>query len=171
MKRYWILLVLFSVVALPLWAQDEDPVPQDPKVRDKINAARAAYITERLGLTPEEAEKFWPIYREFSEKRDELHKEFNTTRRNPDPNKTTEENDRALVDLRLRMKQQELDLEKTYSARLLQVISAQKLTSLRQAENDFRVLILRQIQQRQLQQDRRQQLRDRSQQKLQQRNN
>jgi hypothetical protein len=141
------------------------------KARDKIQAARIAYITEQLKLTPEEAERFWPIYREFSEKRVQLQKEYRQAKKNPDPDKSAEENDKELVDLGLKVKQQELDLEKEYSGRLLKVISAQKLRTLPDAEKKFRQLILEQIQRRQMHQERRQNMQERSQQRLRQRDN
>jgi hypothetical protein len=38
------------------------------KNKDDINTVKIAYITNQLNLTPEEAQKFWPIYnRYFSE--------------------------------------------------------------------------------------------------------
>jgi hypothetical protein len=156
-------------VIIPVWAQDEDELPQeqDPKVKEKIQAARVAYITDQLALTPAEAEKFWPIYREFAEKRQQLQKQYRQARRNPDPSKTPEENDKNLVELGLKLKQSAVDLEKTYSGQLLKVISAQKLRTLPEAEKRFRQMILDQIQRRQTQRERR----DRSQQRLQQRNN
>lgn len=156
-----------------LFAQDEElqQQEQDPKVKQKIQAARIAYITDQLALTPEEAEKFWPIYREFSEKRQHLLKEYRQAKRNPDPNKTAEQNDKDLVDLSLKLKQQEVDLEKDYSGKLLKVISAQKLRTLPEAERKFRQMILDQIQRRQGQRERLDNMRDRQQQKLQQRNN
>ncbi|HEY0654879.1 MAG TPA: hypothetical protein VGD65_17195, partial [Chryseosolibacter sp.] len=79
--------------------------------------------------------------------------------------------EKELLDLDLKVKQQQLDLEKDYSGRLQKVITPQKMMNLRQAEGDFRKLLLRQIQQRQLQRERREQQRDRTQQRLQQRNN
>lgn len=169
-----IYIIIFTLAALPMLAQEEEQTQQhehDPKVKERIQAARIAYITDQLGLTPEEAEKFWPIYREFSEKRQNLQKQYREMKRNPDPNKTTEENEKDLVDVGFKLKQQELDLEKDYSGRLLKVISAQKLRSLPEAEKRFRQMILEQIQRRQFQQERKDQLKDRSQQKLQQRNN
>lgn len=165
-------IVLALLVALPSWAQDDElPQAQDPKVRDKINAARIAYITDQLGLTPEEAEKFWPIYREFSQNRAQIKQQYRDMKKNPDPNKTQEQNDQALVDLQFQMKQKELDLEKDYSSRLLKVISAQKLRTLPEAEKRFRQMILEQIQRRQAQQNRQQNLQDKSQQQLRKRNN
>lgn len=160
------------IVTLPAIAQDDDlPQETDPKVRDKVNAARIAYLTDQLALTPDEAEKFWPIYNEFLEKRKTLRKEYRQKKLNPDPKKSREENDNDLVDLGLKVKQQELDLEKDYSSRLLKVISAQKLRILPDAEKRFRQMILNQIQRRQMPRERKDQLRDRSQQRPQHRNN
>ena len=35
--------------------------------RQKIEAMKVAFITEQLSLTPAEAEKFWPVYNQFSD--------------------------------------------------------------------------------------------------------
>lgn len=157
-------ILFFGLMTMSAFAQDDElPQPQDQTVRDKIEAARIAYITDQLQLTPAEAEKFWPIYREFAEKRRAIRIQARQARiANPD------QTDEELVDQQLKAKQQELDLEKDYSGRLIKVISAQKLRSLPQAERKFRQMILEQIQRRQMQQER---LRDRSQQQLQKRNN
>lgn len=161
----FIKLLLLVFITLPAFSQDDDEIVQkDPKAEQKIKAAHAAYLTERLGLTPEEAEKFWPIYREYSEKRKEIRQQFKDAKKNGS-------NEQTLIDLDLKVKQQQLDLEKDYSGRLQKVITPQKLMHLRQAEGDFRKLLLRQIQQREMQRERRDQQRDRTQQRLQQRNN
>ncbi|MEJ1240011.1 hypothetical protein WBG78_17860 [Chryseolinea sp. T2] len=163
----------FSLLLFTAWAQDDDDLPAgpDPNVRSKIQAARVAYITDQLALTPEEAEKFWPIYREFSSKRKELRMQLHNAKNNPDPGKTAEQNEKALVDQQFDIKQKELNLEKDYSTRLLKVISAQKLRTLPDAERRFRQMILEQIQRRQQQQERQRNMRDQSQKKLQERNN
>jgi len=165
-----VLSMVFAFMFLSAVAQDDDAV-QDPAVRTKINAARVAYITDQLALTPEEAEKFWPIYREFAAKRKEIRQQLKATKQNPDPSKTTEQNEKAIVDQQFDVKQKELNLEKDYSGRLLKVISAQKLRTLPDAERRFRQMILDQIQRRQLQQERQRNLKDQSQKRLQQRNN
>lgn len=163
--------MIIAFFTLPAWAQEEEVAKMDPRAQEKIKAARIAYITDRLGLTPEEAERFWPIYREFSNKRMELKQQFDQARKNPNTSKPKEEVERELVDLGLKLKQQELDLEKDYSKRILDVIPAQKLMALKKAEDDFRRLLIQQIQQRQLQQQRKQQLQERNEQRLRQRNN
>ncbi len=158
-----LLIALVAFGSLTTMAQDDEPI-QDPKTRSKIDAARAAYITERLGLTPQEAEKFWPVYREFAEKRQDMRKDYVEARKRG-------MEDKELVEMGLKIKQQELDLEKDYSGRLMNIITPQKLMNLRQAEGEFRQIIIKQIQQRQQNADRQRQLRDRNQKQLQQRNN
>lgn len=164
MKRIYILVVFLLTTFVVAAQEGEDNIPQDPKVREKINAARVAYITERLGLTPEEAEKFWPLYREYANKQRELKQQFNTAKKEGKPAD-------ELLDLEHSLKQKGLDIEKEYSGKLRQSISPQKLMSLRGAEEDFRKLVIQQLQQRQLNQQRRELQRDRLQQKQQQRNN
>lgn len=167
-----ILGILLTIILLPAWAQDDDlPPATDTKARNKIQAARVAYITDQLQLTPQEAEKFWPIYREFAERRKALRQQLREAKQNPTPDQNQEQNGQAALDAQFKIKQQELDLEKDYSGRLLKVISAQKLRTLPDAERRFRQMILDQIQRRQMQQERRQNLRDQQQQRLQQRNN
>jgi hypothetical protein len=170
MKKIIILCVGLLITA-SAFAQDEEPVVIDPKAQEKIKAARIAFITERLGLTPAEAEKFWPVYREFSLKREELRKQYRDNRKNPDPNKTVDQNEKEALDLGLRLKQNELDLEKEYSGKLLNVVPAQKVMALRGAEHDFRKLLIEQIQKRQMMQQQRQKQLDKNDQRLRQRNN
>ena len=166
MKRIqqYTLLFLLSVAAIPMLAQEQDEmVRQDPKAREKIETARIALLTERLSLTPEQAEKFWPVYREFAGKQMELRKELNIARKDIDPNNPNPQKEQALVDLGLKLKQRELDLEKDYSGRILKVISAQQLLNLRGAEKEFRQLILNQLQQRRVMQQRKENFRDKNQ--------
>jgi hypothetical protein len=151
--------------------QDEEMIKQDPSAQEKIKAARIAFITERLGLTPEEAEKFWPVYREFSMKRMELKKQFEQKQNSPDPAKTPEQNEKENIEFGLQLRQKELDLEKEYSGKLLNVVPPQKVMALRGAEEDFRRLVIKQIQHRQAMQQQRQQQRQNNEQRLRQRNN
>jgi len=46
---------------------------QDRSGKEKIHAYKIAYITEKLDLTSDEAEKFWPIYNAYKKQKRELH--------------------------------------------------------------------------------------------------
>ena len=130
----------------------------------ELEAARAAVITEKLGLTPEQAEKFWPVYNEFSSQRTELRKEYVQAKRAIDPNNPNPEQQQKLVTLGLTIRQKELDLEKDYSVRLMGLITAQQMMKLHSAEKDFQMMVLQQIQQRRNIQQRKENFRDKNQQ-------
>ncbi|MEI9920104.1 MAG: hypothetical protein WDO14_15115 [Bacteroidota bacterium] len=160
-----LLLIAFGAGKAVAQQQDDDNDQQqqvDPKAQEKINSLRIAYLTDKLGLTSDQAEKFWPIYREFAEKRREIRSELRTAakgidQKNPDPKKQQE-----LVDLSLKIKQRVLDLEKDYSGRLLKVVTAEQMLRLPNAEAEFRAYLNDLIQQRRLNQQRRENFREKN---------
>ena len=61
-----LMFVLFSCTIL---------ISQRPgleRVAEKVEAQKIAFITNALNLTPEESQKFWPLYNEYSAKEKEL---------------------------------------------------------------------------------------------------
>lgn len=59
MKKLYLILI-FVCASAAGFAQDELPS------QEKITALRVAFISKELELTPAEAEKFWPVYNEYS---------------------------------------------------------------------------------------------------------
>lgn len=162
-----LIISLWLLSAATAFAQEQpevEPVAQDPKVQERIKSLRIAYISDKLGLTPEQAEKFWPVYREFSDKRREIRQEFAKTHREINSQNPNPQEQEKRVALGLQLKQRELDLEKDYSGKLMKVISAQQMLNLRRAEGDFQRMILQQVQQRRMMQQRNETIRERNQQ-------
>jgi hypothetical protein len=160
-KLVYLIFVSLMYVTVP--AQDlEEAQPQNANVKDKIKAARIGLITQRLALTPDQAEKFWPIYNEFTQKRADIMKQYKDAEKNVNPNNPDPKQQQALVDLGLKVKQDELSLEKEYSGRLMVVITAQQMLNLRQAERDFRNIIINMLNNRRLQQQRKENFRDKN---------
>ena len=162
------LLLLLPVLGFAL--DEQEIVAPDPNARKKIEAARIALISERMGLTVEQAEKFWPVYHEFSGKQGELRQQLKEARKQIDPNNSDPKRDQELVNLGLNLKQKGLNLEKDYSGRMLTVISAQQMLNLRSAEKEFNRMVLNQLQQRRVSQQRKENFRDKNQQLRQKRN-
>jgi Spy/CpxP family protein refolding chaperone len=158
-----IYILFIAWICLPIQAQDmDDAQPQDASAKDKIKAARIGLITQRLNLTPEQAQKFWPLYNEFDQKRAEMRKPLREAQKNINPNNPDPKQQQALVELGLKIKQDELNLEKEYSNRMMGVITAQQMLNLRQAERDFRNIIINMLNNRRLQQQRKENFRDRN---------
>lgn len=135
----YLLTSALSLMFLVLTAQNQQ------NVLDKVEAAKIALITERLELTPEQAEKFWPIYREFNDQERGLRNEFRELRRNHDPSRATDEENKRMLDKGIQIKQRQLDLEKNYSSQMQQVISSKQLMNLRKAEHDFKQMLMDRI--------------------------
>ena len=150
MKRLSIILILFFF-SFGAFAQNREAMK-------KIESARIALITERLGLSPAQAEKFWPVYREYNMERREIRQEFRTTRQGVDMKNLTEEQSKQLVQKSMEVKQKELNLEKEYANRLTDVISTQQLFKLKNAEKDFQQMLLQRIQEQRQKQDQNQKM-------------
>ena len=150
------LLVVFVAlfISWATFAQSEDDMK-------KIESARIGLITERLGLSPDQAREFWPLYNEYTERHKNLRQEFREKRENLAKGEPGEEERRQLIELGHQFKERQLNLEKDYSDRLLKVISSKQLLSLRKAEEDFKDMLLRRLQQQRANENRRQQMQER----------
>ena len=65
MKKYFIILTLLFGSLSAVKAQSDQPPVDDAKKQEKIQALYVAYITQQLELSPEEAQKFWPVHAQF----------------------------------------------------------------------------------------------------------
>ncbi|HEX8060011.1 MAG TPA: hypothetical protein VF473_03705 [Cyclobacteriaceae bacterium] len=167
MKKILTPILLLMMIAFGVAAQqpedNDQPQQPDPKAQEKINSLRIAYLTDKLGLTPDQAEKFWPIYREFAERRREIRAEFRDAQKGVNRDKPDPKKQQELVDLSLKVKQRVLDLEKDYSGRLMKVVTAEQMLRLPNAEAEFRAYLNDLIQQRRLNQQRRENFREKNQ--------
>ena len=65
MKKY--LLILTFLLSCFSFVKAQDVQPGDEgKQQEKIQALYVAYITQQLALTPDEAQKFWPVHAQFT---------------------------------------------------------------------------------------------------------
>jgi hypothetical protein len=99
----------------------------------QIEALKIAYITKRLDLSPDEAQKFWPIYNQYAE-------ELKRTRQDAVRNSKSEiELDEAMLNVR-----------KKYSVLFGQAISPQKIDIFFKSEKEFGHFVQEEIKNRQL---------------------
>ena len=148
-KKFW---TTFYLIALSAFVFAQGPPPSKGKGREQIEAAKIGLISERLGLSPQEAQQFWPIYNEYSQKRRENHRQFQEARKSYDSESATEEQTKEMLRLGRQTKEKQLKLEQEYSERMLGVISNKQLLSLHEAEREFREMLLKRLEQRQQQQ-------------------
>jgi len=114
---------------------------------EQVQVERIAYFTEKIGLTPEEAQQFWPIYNEMDNKRTALFDEraaiiqrFVNQSDNLTERQITEQLNRLVA-----IQQQESALPTEYDARFRKVLSSRKVMNLYVAEMGFRNYLLQTI--------------------------
>lgn len=71
MKKLFTLLCLLAFLQISAQAQPERP----PADRPNVQGLKIAFITKQLSLSSEEAQKFWPVYYDFSDKARKIRQE------------------------------------------------------------------------------------------------
>ncbi len=116
----------------------------DPEKREaRLAAFRAEVFTRVLNLTPEEAQGFWPVYNEFTDKREQAQQELR-------PSKQLDQMSDAEVEDQIKrhfeMKQREVELERESYQKLRKVLPLRKIAKLPMAEREFRESLIKKLQ-------------------------
>ncbi len=98
-----------------------------------LEAVKTAFIVRRLNMTPEESQKFWPIYNVYSV---EVRQAYQAYRSN---------NNEIQLDESL------LNIRKKYSVEFLKALSPGKINEFFRAEKDFGAWVQKEAQRRQMQ--------------------
>lgn len=129
MKKIFSVLVILCWLTPPAFSQGQ---PQQPGAGG-LESMKIGFLTARLNLTPAEAEKFWPIYHQYSKEVRQVYFLY----RNEQNELGREE---ALLNIR-----------KKYSVEFLKAIPPPKINDFFRAEKDFIIFVQREAQRRQMQ--------------------
>ena len=118
MKKLYFILALIIATSFAK-AQDEQA---SVKKQQDIEALKVAFISKELDLTPDEAQKFWPVYNQYS-------KEIKATRiDNPDV---------------LDRDEKILNLRKNYKEQFTKILGPQRVNNMYNAEGRFNQLLFK----------------------------
>ena len=107
---------------------------------NRLEVLKIAYITKRLDLSPEEAQKFWPIYNQYS-------LELKVARLKAINNKSSE----------IELDENLLNIRKKYSTQFSQVLPPPKVDAFFRSEKEFGHFVEKEMERRQLRQQLKQQ--------------
>ena len=134
--------------------KDAPPPPQKEKRnerqderRENIETMKIGFITQKLDLTPEEAERFWPVYNQYNNKIQEIRKKRRQDNRDT-KQKFDEMSDKeveAAVDNEIIFRQKELDVQKEYHSKFKTVLPIKKVAKLYAAEEQFKMELLNKL--------------------------
>jgi len=124
---------------------------QAERVRERINAQRIAFFTEKIELTSEEAKLFWPVYDDYSNRRERLKSEERNQKTflmNNSDNMSDSEIEKSLNEfISIRNKEHNLFIE--YHNKFLEILSPAKVMKLYIAEDQFKQFLLQKLRERQ----------------------
>ncbi|MFN8239833.1 MAG: hypothetical protein U0X39_03670 [Bacteroidales bacterium] len=140
MKKLAIIVILISAIT-------GRPVVAQNQAIEKLNAYKIAFFTNKLALSQQEAEKFWPVYNDYQARKLNIQAEKALISRNVNLNEATM-TEKELVDaadklIDLEMKEASLALE--FHKKFKEILPARKVIKLYQAENQYRQQLLNEL--------------------------
>jgi parvulin-like peptidyl-prolyl isomerase len=133
---FTVVLCVFAAIAMA----------QPTTKRDKIEALRISFISQKVNLTTQETQLFWPLYNEFNDKQDNLKKSFRQQYiKNMDFTLASDKESEAYLNAELNLKLKEYELYKEYFEKFKKVLPIKKIALIRRAEEDFKKELIKNI--------------------------
>lgn len=134
MKR---ILFLLICVSLSVAATGQN-------AKNKLQAQRVAFITQRLNLTPEEAQQFWPVFNQYTERLQQIR---SSAKEEKTVDELSDTDTEKIILSEFDRESRELDLKKDLYQKLRKIISVKKIAKLYKAERDFKGMLIEKFQQ------------------------
>lgn len=144
------LSILFVLVIYTCIGFAQPPQRDNREDFEIYKARRVSFMTEKLQLTPQEAQKFWPLYNEFDKKRGDCHqkrRDLEDQVREKYDSLTDKDFKKMNADI-VNLYLQEANLVKEYNDLFLTVLPAKKVILVGPTENEFRFKMIREYRQR-----------------------
>ena len=140
---------IFIFISTIMYAQPRGPRQQERQ--ENIESMKIAFITKKLNLSPEEAQLFWPVYNQYSDKikdlRQKHRQDLKVVKDNFD--EMSDKEVEQAVDNEIIFKQKELDLQKEYHSKFKAVLPIKKVARLYAAEEQFKRILLEKLRDKQ----------------------
>jgi hypothetical protein len=150
-KVLYLLIALMLTASAALNAQGQGQgMGQNAGDNEKLTAYKIAFFTQRLDLTPAEAEKFWPLYNDFSARRNKLLADRLSLMRYAAQNEANMSNDElsSTADRLAGSFSDEATMVVSFNSDLKKVLPPAKVIRLYQVENQYKQQLLRELNQR-----------------------
>ncbi len=138
-----------STALIALLAIATSTYAQPQKKKEEMKAMKVGFITKELNLTADEAQKFWPVYNEFQDKMEKLHKErkeiHKATKDKGSIDSLSNAEVEKLVDKEMLLQEKELQIKKEFHVKVKTVLPIKKVAKLYRAEHEFRRQILKKM--------------------------
>ncbi len=130
MKKYiLLLLIVLGCIGSGVAQQGDDK----KEGGERLEALKAFWLTKKLNLSSEEAQRFWPVYNRYAD-------EIRRVRLEQKQNNTTE----------IDVEEKVLNIRKKYNGEFSKALSAEKANNFFRSEKEFGSMIKRELQERRM---------------------
>lgn len=145
MKNILLTSIFISLFVASAFAQKE--CDDHCKKKEQIKAQKVSFITEKLQLTVEEAQQFWPVYNEMNKKSEEIDAQIKKIVQNFKKNKETLSNAEleSMSDKMMELEASSSKLDQDYYLKFKKILPIKKILELHQAERQFKHELLQQL--------------------------
>ena len=135
-------IAFFILFSLSLFGQTKDVQKEE-----MVKAQKIAFFTEKLNLTTEDAQLFWPVYNEYWQKKNKIIDDRRNAMKFCSENleKLSDKEIERYGDLYINFHKQESDLLIEFNEKFKKVLTPEKVIKLYFADYEFKTYLLQQI--------------------------
>lgn len=134
MKKFWLTLIVFSS-CFHLFAQE--------RLRERFLQQKKEFVLKRIELNAEQQNKFPSLYEDYIFRLANIQKQIRQLKIEAAMLSLSDSEINADIDKMLKLKQQELDLQKEYIAKFRTILMPKQMIAMFRAERDFLRVALR----------------------------
>jgi hypothetical protein len=120
----------------------QERVIRRPNEIGKIEQVRESYISQRLNLTSDESQKFWPIFRRYQDALKEVRRKRRLNNSSSQANGTDQINRELFYESEL------VNIRKYYTDEFLKILPPEKVSEMFKSEREFTDELIKQLSER-----------------------
>jgi hypothetical protein len=129
-KTMMILLMVATVSATSLYAQGGKPEQVKKEKKEEHLNKRITDLNSKLGLNQADSAKFWPVYIQMNEELKASRKKFKSEHPDMKLDEMTDDEIKKVINNGFAMRQNDLDIRKSYNDKFIALIGPKKVAEL-----------------------------------------
>jgi hypothetical protein len=144
-KRIMKRIIIFTIILF--FAGKAGIQAQDQEEMDKLTAYKIAFFTKKLDFTPAEAEKFWPVYNDYTARKSKIQIDRLSMMRYVKQNEAliSEQEITATADKLVQTYIDESNLTISFTTEIRKILPPAKVIKLFQAESQYKQQLLQEL--------------------------
>jgi len=146
MKLFRLLIPIVFILAFTRFASSQEVQSKSDK-EQIIKAQKIAFFTEKIGLTPDEAEKFWPVYNNYWEIKNKIiaERKDKMTFFSQNSDKMSQSEMIKYADQYINFETQLAELLNEYHIKFKKILPIEKVMKIYVADYEFKTYLLMKI--------------------------